>query len=73
MKKEIESTIKEAIAQNWYDEMTTSDLQGACEAKAMGILRKRQVNLNPLLNYQKIFAVSEKILQGIYKHQEAMP
>jgi hypothetical protein len=51
--------------------MTTGDLQGACEARAMDILRKQQVNLNPLRDYQKISSVSEKILQGMLrKHSE---
>jgi hypothetical protein len=90
MQKEIDEVIKKAIDEDWYNGMTTSDLQGVCEAQAMKILKKHIHLTSSIRNtcyYQKyptiggaamptvkeIGIVSEKILQGIYKHQEARP
>jgi hypothetical protein len=58
MKTEIQKAIEELSP--WFDTVTTSDLQGICEAKAMSICRKyKTIGL--------VMSVSDNILEGIYE------
>jgi hypothetical protein len=68
MQKEIDAIIAQAITEDWFNEMTTSDLQGVCEACARGIYSKNHVDKprdfkNKLMI---IMEISDKILYGIY-------
>jgi hypothetical protein len=65
MQKEIDNIIQQALKEDWFNTMTTSDLQGVCEAKAMAILRSQGIkNFNNSLEYMPI---SDEILNGIYE------
>jgi hypothetical protein len=64
MTNEINNIIQQAIREDWFNLMTTGDLQGVCEAQAMKML-----GYNP--DYLKVMAISDVILEGIYKHQES--
>jgi hypothetical protein len=68
MKKEIDDVIKEAIEQDWFNEMTTSDLQGVCEAKAFNIIKKHNpfFSLNQENAYIPVMEISSQIIEGIY-------
>ena len=68
MQKEIDEVIKKAIAEDWYNEMTTSDLQGVCEAEAFNILKKYNpdFSLKQEKAYIPVMEVSGQILEGIY-------
>jgi hypothetical protein len=66
IENEISKAIKEAIENNWYNEMTTSDLQGACEAKARQILRNNGED-----DFHKSMRISDQILTGIYDAMES--
>jgi DNA-directed RNA polymerase subunit RPC12/RpoP len=57
----IKKIIDLAIEQEWFDHYTTSDLQGVCEAAAMALTK----------DPREVMEISDKILNGIYKHQEA--
>lgn len=61
LQSQINQIIEKAIKEDWYNVMTTSDLQGVCEAAAMGMSK----------DFHEIARISDKILNGIYKHQEA--
>jgi hypothetical protein len=52
-----------------YDEVTTSDLQGICEARAINILRTFG-HLFDVNDVPSVMAVSEQILRGIYENIE---
>jgi hypothetical protein len=56
--KAVRAVVQEAIENHWFDEMTTSDLQGACQAEAMQIVGNN--------SFAMIEVVSDKILEGIY-------
>jgi hypothetical protein len=69
MQKEIDVIIAQAIKEDWFNEMTTSDLQGTCEACAMGIYNKNHVD-KPRDFKRKLMMtmdLSDKILNGIYE------
>ena len=63
MEDDIKAVIRKAIKEDWYNEMTTSDLQGVCDAQAFQILErfKRETDL------VSVMSLSEKILKGIYQ------
>ncbi|MFA5423059.1 MAG: hypothetical protein WC374_04310 [Phycisphaerae bacterium] len=72
MEREINNIIREAIRDDWYNKMTTSDLQATCEAIAMGIYNKNNIDTprsypNRFIN---IMNIQGEILNGIYKNQE---
>jgi len=73
MQKEINAVIKKAIEQNWYNEMTTSDLQGVCLAEAMKIHRKHNPMM-PLSDKREVMffvnKISDQILKGIYDQNQ---
>lgn len=71
MESEINAIIDQAIKEDWYNNMTTSDLQGVCGAYAMGIYNKNHIDdkrdyKDKVLETLKI---SDKILKGIYAQQ----
>jgi len=70
MKSEIQKVVDKAVKEDWFNEMTTSDLQSVCEAAAMEILRKNQVNFVAGRDAVKVMNISDKILNGIYKQAE---
>jgi len=64
MKEDIQEAIKEFTP--LYDLVTTSDLQGITEARAMQILRKYNGVFHATANVFDVLAVSDEILEGIY-------
>jgi hypothetical protein len=65
MKEDIQEAIKEFTP--LYDLVTTSDLQGITEARAMQILRKHHDGVfDATANVLDVLAVSDEILEGIY-------
>jgi hypothetical protein len=69
MQSKINAVIQQAIKEDWFNEMTTSDLQGVCEGRAMNILSTK--TLKPIGNrHRAIEIISDKILTGIYDHQK---
>jgi hypothetical protein len=62
LRNEIESSITELIP--LYETVTTSDLQGICEGRAMFIVRKHKLNM------EDINVLSDEILDGIYERME---
>ena len=68
MEKEIKAVIDQAIKENWFNEMTTSDLQGVCEAQAFNIIKKYNpaFSLKQEKSYIPVMEVSDQILSGIY-------
>lgn len=63
----MERAIQEAIAEfaPLYDEVTTSDLQGLCMARAMKILGN-----NKSEDVISVMNISGRILEGIYAIEE---
>lgn len=72
MEKDIQDVIDKAIKEDWYNELTTSDLQGVCEAESYRIIKKHNTSFSLWDNksHIPIMEVSDKILQGIYDHVE---
>jgi len=65
MKEDIQEAIKEFTP--LYDLVTTSDLQGITEARAMQIVRKHHdCVFDATANVLDVLAVSDEILEGIY-------
>lgn len=68
MENEITKIVEQAISEDWLNTMTTSDLQGTCDACAMGIYNKNNID-KPRDSKRKLLEtmkISEKILKGIY-------
>lgn len=53
----IDETIEKAIKEDWFNKMTTSDLQATCEAVAMGMSD----------DFREIMRISDKIINGIHR------
>ena len=68
MKAQIQQAIKEIAP--LYNEVTTSDLQGICEARAWKIIQV----VEPSRRFSDCFwdrmSISEEILTGIYREKE---
>jgi len=61
VKQEIETVLKE----DWFNTMTTSDLQGFCMARAMLIMKNEGIeDWNESI---KVMHLSDRILEGIYE------
>ena len=63
MKEEINSAIKEFVP--LYEDVTTSDLQGICMARASQIIRNNNGNKKP--DVMEVMEISGEILEGIYE------
>ena len=67
MKEDIQAAINEFTP--LFDLVTTSDLQGTTEARAIEILRRHQgFAFDPAANVLDVMAVSDEILEGIYNN-----
>ena len=64
MESEIEKAVEEFSP--LYDEVTTSDLQGLCMARAMQILRAHG-HADDVIS---VMNLSDKILEAIYEKEE---
>ena len=67
MENLIKEVVDRAIKEDWFNGLTTSDLQGVCEAEAWNIFHK----INPTLSFDDSFhnrmEISNKILEAIYE------
>ena len=64
MKADIQKAIEEFSP--LFDAVTTSDLQGICEARAFQILADR----NAETDFLTVMKLSDEILEGIYSSRE---
>ncbi|MDO9528430.1 MAG: hypothetical protein Q7J27_04630 [Syntrophales bacterium] len=67
MKKDILRAIKEFTP--LYDEVTTSDLQGICEARAWKIIQEKEPREKFDACFWERMRISDQILTGIYERE----
>ena len=75
MKEDIKAVIDQAIEEDWFNNMTTSDVQGVVWAKAMDIHKKHNPMM-PLSDKRElqpfIDRISDLIINGIYAKQKSI-